>query len=334
MLVGTGRLVGSFMDISYLVWLQGVRDSLPVFFEQLFLLISAIATSKALIVIPCLLFWCLDKRAGQYVLFSFSLGNLVNQFIKNTACVYRPWIRDAAVQPVQAALPEATGYSFPSGHSVSAATLIGALGWNYRKRWPLLNVLCWVFVALVVLSRNILGVHTPQDVLVGLLEGVLLVIAVERLLVWIDERAGRDLVVLIVAVAVGVAYVAYVALKPYPLDYSETGELLVDPVAMQVDCFKSAGVFFGAVTGWFLERRFLAFEVDPKAAGVKRMVVRFAIGFAVVAVFHVAPRLLLSVGLDERWFELVKNGLTVFAAAFAGPAAFCAVERKLYGGRQ
>ncbi len=147
------------VDISYLLWLQGIREALPSFFESFFALVSAIAASSALVVLPCLLYWCLDKRGGEFLLFSFSMGSMCNQLIKNTVCAYRPWIRSPDIHPTEGSLAEATGYSFPSGHTQAAATLIGASGWRYRKKWPALNVACWVFVLLVAFSRNFLVVR-------------------------------------------------------------------------------------------------------------------------------------------------------------------------------
>lgn len=318
------------MDIAYLLWLQGIRESVPHFVEQLFVVISAIAASKALIVIPALLFWCLDKRAGRYVLFTFAIGTLANQFVKNTVCAYRPWVRSADVHPSAGALEEATGYSFPSGHTTVSATLLGAIGWWYRKSIPVLTVVCWVFVLLVAFSRNFLGVHTPQDVVVGLLVGILSIAAVSRLLAWVDAGEGRDVRVLVVSLVVTVAFVAYAYLKPYPMDYDASGALMVDPVKMQVDCFKAAGVFVGAVLGWFLEKRYVKFEVDPKKFGWKRMALRFVVGMAVVLALYLCTKPLGAVLVDDRWCELVKNFILVFGAAYLAPLAFTAVERVRY----
>ncbi len=316
------------MDIQYLLWLQGLRESLPAFFEQFFVAVSAIAISNALIFVVCLIYWCLDKRAGQYVLFSFSFGALVNQFIKNMACVYRPWIRSSLVHPSQAALPEATGYSFPSGHTQTSVNVFGSIGWYYRKRWPALGVLCLVIVLLVAFSRNFLGVHTPQDVIVGLVEGFVVILLAERLIAWIDAAPGRDARVLAITLAIVVVYTAIVTLKPYPMDYDAAGALLVDPAAMVVDCYKVSGVVVGAILGWFLERRYVSFEVNPKEAGFKRMALRFVIGALVVVLFTLVAKLLQMLGIGENVYVFLKSFLSIFAAAFVGPLAFTALERR------
>ncbi len=97
---------------------------------------------------------------------------------------------------------------------------------------------------------------------------------------------------------------------------------------MQIDCFKSAGVFSGAVLGWYLERHLIGFEVTPKM-GWKRVALRFGVGIAVVAILHLAPRVLLLTGIPETWYELIKNFFTVFGAAFVSPLAFTAVEHRV-----
>jgi len=319
------------MDITYLLWLQGIRESLPSVIEQFFVIVSAVAVSKALVIIPCLLYWCFDKRAGQFALFTFSLGTLLNQFVKNTVCCYRPWIRDSAVHPAQAALKEATGYSFPSGHTQGATDLFGAIGWWYRSRSRALFAACGLFVLAVGFSRNFLGVHTPQDVLVAMLEGVLAIALVSWLLSWVEQAPGNDLRFTVIAMVAVVLYVAYVMLRPYPMDYDAAGALLVDPVDMQVDCFKAAGVFGAAVLGWYLERRFLSFEVGLKELGWKRVIVRVVVSLIVAALMYVACKPLGAVIVDERWFELVKNFVLVFSLAFVCPVAFCAIEQRAKG---
>jgi membrane-associated phospholipid phosphatase len=61
------------------------------------------------------------------------------------------------------------GYSFPSGHAMSSAAIIGALvvlAWPTRWRWPAL-LLGGLVILGVGVSRTYLGVHYPSDVLGG-----------------------------------------------------------------------------------------------------------------------------------------------------------------------
>ncbi|HEY9110742.1 MAG TPA: phosphatase PAP2 family protein [Rhodanobacteraceae bacterium] len=61
-------------------------------------------------------------------------------------------------------------YSFPSGHTLHAISFtIVAVGW-----FPLLALLLIPFTVLVAMSRVVLGLHYPSDVVAGLLIGAAL----------------------------------------------------------------------------------------------------------------------------------------------------------------
>lgn len=69
-------------------------------------------------------------------------------------------------------------FSFPSGHAFGSAATYGMLAlavlWlfhAYRWRWLVAGAL-WVWVVLVALSRPVLGVHYPSDVLAGMSLGL------------------------------------------------------------------------------------------------------------------------------------------------------------------
>ena len=118
--------------------------------------------------------------------------------MKLTACVYRPWIRDARVVPAGDAITTATGYSFPSGHTTTAGPIYGGMAVSGRKRVKPVAVFCVIMVALTAFSRNYLGVHTPQDVLVGLVESVLALWAAAVLFRYLDQHPVKENLFLII----------------------------------------------------------------------------------------------------------------------------------------
>ncbi len=256
------------MDITFLLALQKFRASLPPFWERFFNAVSVWDLSVyAVLFIPCLLYWCLDKRKGQVIIFSYVGARFINAVLKLTVCCYRPWIRDPRVIPSPAALGGAGGYSFPSGHSSSGMGLFGSAGWVFRRSFfGLVTAVLWLFVALVMFSRNFLGVHTPQDVLVGAAVGVLAVWLSGIFLSWTEGEGSasgwhRDILVLVAALACCAVTLAYFVAKPYPVDYVD-GRVLVDPLAMQLSSLKQVGELAGLFIGWFIERRLIRFSTD------------------------------------------------------------------------
>ena len=122
------------MDLSYLLWLQDLRAALGGALDGFFLVVSELGEAVLPLLIACGIYWCLNKRAGLYLFFTCNVGDLINGVLKLSCCVYRPWIRDARITPVEGALEGATGYSFPSGHSTKAVTAYGGLAVQSRGR--------------------------------------------------------------------------------------------------------------------------------------------------------------------------------------------------------
>ena len=49
-----------------------------------------------------------------------------------------------------------------------------------------------------------------------------------KLIAWVEKYPEKDLLVMGVGIAIAVAVAVFAAVKPYPADYNEAGELLVD----------------------------------------------------------------------------------------------------------
>ena len=264
------------MDIQYLLWLQELRNATGGIFNEFFNALSKIAVD-VLPFLPFFIFWCVDKKWGYRYLVTFGLGNMANGIIKLTACAYRPWIRSDLIEPAGDSKVAATGYSFPSGHTTEATSVYGTtIAWQYKKRkW--LAVLCGVLLALTGFSRNFLGVHTPQDVIVGFSATLIIIFIVGFVQPKIDGD-DRKLDILSIAGVLGViATIIYILVKPYPMDYVD-GVLLVDPNKMMNDTFKACGAFTGLLAGSFVERHFIRYEIPT---GAKNLPILGFVGFMI-----------------------------------------------------
>ena len=249
------------MDINILLALQDFRNGTGAFLAAFLSKMTWLGETNTAIVIMALLYWCVSKDFGTYFLMGWSGNRLVNGMLKVTVCAYRPWIRDARVLPYGDSITTATGYSFPSGHTMNAATIFG--GGAVRKDIPrALRSVLGLLVLLVAFSRNYLGVHTPQDVLVGIVAGILVMYLTVKLMQWIKVHPEKDILVVCIGVGLAVLVAIYAAVKPYPTDTDAAGRVIVEGAKMANDTFKGVGWSVGFLTGWILERRFVQFSTD------------------------------------------------------------------------
>ena len=140
-------------------------------FEKL----TYLGDEKLFVVISLIIFWCFSKRGGLYMLTTgFSVSG-IGQALKLAFRIPRPWLLDEAMDSrvVTSARESnllgegADGWSFPSGHTlISVGTYGGMAAW-FQKKW--VKVVGIALALLVPFSRLYLGVHTPVDVLCGVL---------------------------------------------------------------------------------------------------------------------------------------------------------------------
>lgn len=285
------------MDISYLLFLQKFREMSEKILAPFMDWITKLSISFVPFAILIMIYWVFDRKNGRKMLAGLSLAYLMNGFLKLTCCVYRPWIRDSRIVPYGDAKVAATGYSFPSGHStVATATYGNEAIWFWDKK-KIISWICILLIALTMFSRNYLGVHTPQDVVVGLCASLLMLWIGRKIEDWSDEEPDRrDKIVMVIGIVVCVLLALYYIFKPYPLDYTNEGKLLVDPVKMLPDSFQGLGSLSGFVIFRYLERRGYAFDEELQWKD------RFIIGiFALIPLYFFDTYIVdICVGLGSK----------------------------------
>lgn len=309
--------------MNYLVLLQELRDILGGAFSLALLYMTDIVAGIIGIIVPAAIYWCLDKRAGNYMLTSFSASCLMTQTLKCVFCVYRPFVKSGFIQPYERALDGATGYSLPSGHVTMATSLYGSLAVWQKKRKRLV-IFCIAMTLLTAFARNFFGVHTLWDVLAGMAVAAVMLLAVHYVFALAESKRNADIIILAASLLITAACILLVELKSYPLDYMADGYLLVDPFEMKTDCYRAGGIFSGYIIGWFIERRFVKFETEVSR---KCKCIRLAAGVVIMLSLYLFLLPMLLDPLGEHWGKLLKY-FVVFICITAGyPALFKAVEK-------
>ncbi len=263
--------------MTVLYWLESIRNPvLDVFFSA----VTHFGEEILFMVIAMTVMWCVSKTEGYYLLIIGLLGTQINQLLKATFRIERPWVKDPQFTIVESARAEATGYSFPSGHTQCTVGTFGALA-----RWhthPLARGLCIALCVLVPLSRLYLGVHTPLDVGVSIGIALVLIFGLYPLLHRIGDNPKAMRLFLGVLLAVCAAQAAYMTVTLYGAAEEELQSSL-----------KTAYKMLGSVGGFFvayeLDVRFIRF--DTKAvwwAQILKVVLGLALTLGVKELAYLA----------------------------------------------
>ena len=225
--------------------------------------------------IAILFYWCISKRQGYYILVTGVIGSVINQWLKIVCRIPRPWIIDPDFKPVGDAVAEATGYSFPSGHTQNVAGTFGCIGRYNKQRW--LKILSVVIILLVAFSRMYLGVHTPLDVTVSLGVAAALVFAFHFVFRTEESTDKYMLPVMIGSVIFSIAFIIYVFLLP------ESGFAEGADLANLLSAKKNAATLTGCLVGlglvYPLDRFVIKFETNGRWYA---QVIKFAVGVGIV----------------------------------------------------
>ena len=244
------------------------NPALDFFFET----ITHLGEETLFLVISIVFFWCIDKREGYFILLTGLFGTLINQAAKLAFRIPRPWVIDESFQPVGNSKLEATGYSFPSGHTQNISTTLGAIT-AYKPR-KLKTIILTSIILLVAFSRMYLGVHTFLDVSVSLVVGLALILLF-RPIFSSEERFSKAYPYLVVAAVVAsFGFLAYVL--------SVRGDNTIDSGNYE-SALKNACTLLGCTVGlvivWFVDTEYTNFKTDGRWYA---QIIKAVIGFAVI----------------------------------------------------
>ena len=303
-------------NMEFLYFLQSIRN--PVF-DFLFDLVTKLGEETVFLAVAIFFFWCVNKREGFYILITGLFGTVINQGLKMACRIERPWILDPNFQIIESARAEATGYSFPSGHTQNIAGTFGSIGRFSNRLW--VRITSVVIIVLVAFSRMYLGVHTPIDVVVSLGIATLLVFILHPF--FSDEKRFERAFPWIVGIATlfALGLLIYVNLLPDSIDGVE--QIYIDSYALNIESArKNAATLFGCMTGLLvvypIDRFYTRFKTEARWYA---QVIKLAVGLGIVILIKSVMQAPLEavVGLFTDAPTLIARGIRYFLIViFAG----------------
>lgn len=282
--------------------------------NEFMLTVTHLGEETAFLVIALIVFWCVDKYHGYYLLGVGLFGNLANQFLKILCRVPRPWIKDPNFQPLEAAIPEATGYSFPSGHSQTAVGTFGCIAATQKNK--IIRAVCIAFMILVPFSRMYVGVHTPADVLVG--SGMALVMVFGMKPLMLGKNKKNIPYVFGALLVLSVVYLVYVEIFAPRSPLAVISEESINLQHAIKNGYTFVGCFAGVLIVWFADQK-LDFKTDAiwwaqilKAIG----------GLVLVLAVKEGMRPVLELVMPEMPARAVRYCLIVVVAGILWPLTF------------
>ena len=244
------------------------NPALDFFFET----VTHLGEETVFLVISIIFFWCIDKREGYFILLTGLFGTLINQTAKLAFRIPRPWVIDESFQPVGNSKIEATGYSFPSGHTQSITTTLGAPAVYKPKKWKTVALISVILI--VAFSRMYLGVHTFLDVSVSLLVGAVLILGMRKIFMS-EDRFNKALpYIVIAATALSLGFLVFVLLVK--------GDATLDSENYE-SALKNACTLLGCTVGliavWKIDTKYTNFKTDGKWYA---QVIKAIVGFAII----------------------------------------------------
>ena len=238
----------------FLYFLEKLRNPVCDLFLSL---ITRFGEETIFMAVGMIVFWCVDKYKGYYLLSVGFFGTVLNQFLKILCRVPRPWVKDPNFTIVESAKEAAGGYSFPSGHTQTSVGLYGGIARVTGNKS--LRIAMIVLSGLVALSRMYLGVHTPADVLVSLGIATALIFVAHPIFKKAETSSKVMYAVLFSFLGVVIAYLCFVLFFPFPSEVY-AADAIHNLESAQKNGYTLLGCALGLIVVYTADWKWIQFE--------------------------------------------------------------------------
>ena len=293
--------------MSVLYFLEGIR--VP-WLNDFMLAVTQLGEETAFLLIALIMFWCVDKCRGYYLLSVGFVGTIVNQFLKLWFRIPRPWILDENFTILEQAREGASGYSFPSGHTQSSVGTFGSVAYTAKNK--ALRIACILLAVVIPFSRLYIGVHTPLDVLTSAAIALVLIVVLRPAVM---NRDGKNIPYLLGGMtALAVGYLLFAELYRFPENVDAENLL-----SGTENAYTLLGAVLGMSVVYFVDSKWLDFRTN----GVWwTQILKVTGGLLLVLAVKSGTKELLNAAFGELAGRAVRYFLTVITAGVVWPLTF------------
>lgn len=287
------------IQLSILQFFQSLRSGV---LDTLFLILTISTEIPVIVLLTTIMYWCINKKYGQKILFSL-VGNVaINSGIKDVIKAKRPiGIEGITSQRVSTA----TGYSFPSGHTQTATSFWTSIIIIFKNTW--ISIIGAIIILGVGISRLYLGVHWPIDVIFGWGFGIIFTVIFSKFFDYVDnEKKYLSLILMLIPFA------------------------LVAFLVNSSSYIKTFGLLTGFVLGYIVEDRYIQFETvsknknkinfsNKKDNKIAKNICRFLLGIITLGLVYLGLKYTMP---SNNLFDYIRYTIVVFYGVCGVPFLF------------
>lgn len=287
-------------QLSILEFFQTLRS--PIL-STIFLIFTISTELPILVLFTATIYWCINKKYGQRMLFALIANITVNTGIKEFFRAPRP-IGVKGLDSMR--ISTATGYSFPSGHTQSATTFWVSMIMIFKEKW--IYILGSIMILGVGVSRLYLAVHWPIDVLFGWIFGIIFTILFLNLFNIVDKNKNYSLLIVMLIIFIVIAF-----------------------LLNSVEYTKILGLLTGFILGYIVEDKYIQFETNISKTKIRfsnkrnnrnRMIInlyRLIVGIFTLALVYIGLKYIMPSGYI---YDYIRYSIAVFYGIAGVPAIF------------
>ncbi len=195
------------------------------------------------------LFWMEKEKVAKKAALALLIAGGATFFLRQMTALPRPHFFDF----------NEPGYSFPSGHMVQIIVVMGFIAVCLQRR--IISLLVGLLVVLAGISRLFFGFHFLDDIVAGIILGLILLYLFTKTILWIEKKEINFEVVVSILLLLGTPFFFYFL----------TGELARHSHLLLY--------LTGLFVGYVLQKRYTQL---PKADNLKERVIKTVIGIIVL----------------------------------------------------